>query len=531
MRMSFDQARASEEKTLLNSERAKRRRAVARTVKDVRSKLGSSEGSKPAFDYELMALFTKNRRNATYALPLFAMVVASISALWAPAPLIVVWLCFTLVAHSLMLCSCRRFETEEPTLASLEATRRQLIIGDFLCGICWAFFFLLPPVHAAQNSFEVFQFATMLVVIAMATMFSSSLPRALFAATFPVTIAIIVSFLNEQTPIHYAMTAMAIGAQGFFLILGNQLRSSEITTLEYRLEKDHLIAELEQANAVSDESRRRAEEANLAKSRFLATMSHELRTPLNAILGFSEVMKNEVLGPMYNTAYCEYAGDIHSSGQHLLNVINEILDLSRIEAGRCELNEELVQLTSVLNDCLGMMTIRANKKSITLHEAHEPNLPKIWVDARAVRQIILNLISNAVKFTPSGGDVTIKVGWTNGGGQYVSVSDNGPGIAEEELPLVMQAFGQGSISVKTAEEGSGLGLSIVQALVHMHSGNFELRSKLREGTEALVTFPSTRVLEATPAYSGASEPAPHAPPEKTPAPVVSINSAAARKAS
>jgi two-component system cell cycle sensor histidine kinase PleC len=273
--------------------------------------------------------------------------------------------------------------------------------------------------------------------------------------------------------------------------------------LEFRAEKDHLIAELEQANAISDEARRRAEEANLAKSRFLATMSHELRTPLNAILGFSEVMKNQLLGPMENATYRDYAADIHNSGQHLLNLINEILDLSRIEAGRYELSEEAVPLAELLEDCKHMMAIRAKKKHITVTETYEADLPKLWADERAVRQVILNLMSNAVKFTPTGGEVQIKAGWTAGGGQYISIRDNGPGIPEEEIPIVMQAFGQGAIAIKSAEDGTGLGLPIVQALVHMHGGKFELRSKLREGTEAIVTFPASRVLEAMPAIEGA----------------------------
>jgi two-component system cell cycle sensor histidine kinase PleC len=246
------------------------------------------------------------------------------------------------------------------------------------------------------------------------------------------------------------------------------------------------------------DSRRRAEEANLAKSRFLATMSHELRTPLNAILGFSEIMMGEVFGPLGNPHYKEYAGDIHGSGRHLLDLINEILDLSRIEAGRYTLNEEAVSLVQVVEDAHHLVKLKAKTKSITVHEQFEPNLPKIWADERAVRQVVLNLLSNAVKFTQSGGEIRIRVGWTQSGGQYVSVRDNGPGIPEEEIPIVLSAFGQGSIAIKTAEQGTGLGLPIVQALMAMHGGRLDLASKLREGTEATVTFPATRVMEALP---------------------------------
>ncbi len=500
--MSLEKPRTSQEKTALNRERALKRREVARTVRDVRERLNSSTGSPLAFDHELMMIYAKNRLSAAFALPLFAVIVGAITFLWMEAFAIGIWLFCVLLSHMLIISACRTFERTAAPDQNLKATHRQFVIGDLLYGLCWAGFFLLPPDKGAQNSFEILQFATMLIVIAMGTMLSSAIPRALVAGTLPITIAIAFSFLHQQTPIHYAMMAMAVGAQGFFLMLGNQLHTSTRTMLEYRAEKDHLIAELEQANAISDKSRRRAEEANLAKSRFLATMSHELRTPLNAILGFSEVIKSELLGPISNSTYREYAGDIHSSGGHLLNLINEILDLSRIEAGKYELSEEAVQLTTILEDCRHMMAIRARNKNITITEAFETGLPKLWADERAVRQVILNLISNAVKFTPANGEVQLKCGWTASGGQYVIIKDNGPGIAEEEIPIVMQAFGQGSIAIKSAEEGTGLGLSIVQALVTMHSGKFELKSKLREGTEAIVTFPSTRVLEAMPAFQG-----------------------------
>jgi two-component system cell cycle sensor histidine kinase PleC len=247
---------------------------------------------------------------------------------------------------------------------------------------------------------------------------------------------------------------------------------------------------------MSDEARRRAEEANMAKSRFLASMSHELRTPLNAILGFSEVMSAEVMGPLNNPTYREYADDIHRSGQHLLNLINEILDLSRIEAGRYELNEEAVDLALVVADCHRLLQLRGHNRGISIHEAFELELPRLWADERACRQICLNLLSNAIKFTPQGGEVWLKVGWTAAGGQYMSVKDNGPGIPEDEIPIVLASFGQGTNAIKSAEQGTGLGLPIAKNLIDMHNGTFTLKSKLRFGTEVIVTFPAERVMSA-----------------------------------
>jgi two-component system cell cycle sensor histidine kinase PleC len=281
-------------------------------------------------------------------------------------------------------------------------------------------------------------------------------------------------------------------------MVAKRLYLSAVSALEARGQLDSLVGELEQAKAKSDEAARRAEAANLAKSRFLAQMSHELRTPLNAILGFSEVMKSEILGAHSVTTYKEYASDIHDSGEHLLNLINEVLDLSRIEAGRYELNEEPVALAHVAEDCHHLIKLRATNRDITIHERYETDLPKLWADERAVRQICLNLLSNAIKFTPQGGEVWVKVGWTSSGGQYLSVRDNGAGIPEEEIPIVLSSFGQGTNAIKTAEQGAGLGLPIVNGLIDLHGGTFTLRSKLREGTEVIVTFPASRVMAALP---------------------------------
>jgi two-component system cell cycle sensor histidine kinase PleC len=279
-------------------------------------------------------------------------------------------------------------------------------------------------------------------------------------------------------------------------MVANRLHISAISALEARSQLDDLIGEMEQAKAKSDEVARRAEAANLAKSRFLAQMSHELRTPLNAILGFSEVMKTEVFGEHAVPAYKEYSADIHNSGVHLLGLINEILDLSRIEAGRYELNEESVSLPAVVEDCHHLLKLRAANRGITIHEMFEADLPRLWADERALRQICLNLLSNAIKFTPQGGEIWLKVGWTASGGQYMSVKDTGPGIPEEEIPVVLASFGQGSNSIKSAEQGAGLGLPIAKSLTDLHGGTFVFKSKLRIGTEVVVTFPPERVVTA-----------------------------------
>jgi two-component system cell cycle sensor histidine kinase PleC len=312
----------------------------------------------------------------------------------------------------------------------------------------------------------------------------------------PVSAAVALDFAIREDLHDYILAIMAVTTQGYFSLLAHRLYSSTLATLEARAEKDALIGELEASKAISDEARRRAEAANIAKSRFLAQMSHELRTPLNAILGFSEVMKGEIFGPHQVPAYKDYAADIHNSGVHLLGLINEILDLSRIEAGRYELNEEAVLLAHVVGECAHLLAMRAKSRGLTIHELYENDMPQLWVDARAVRQICLNLLGNAIKFTPRGGEIWVKVGWTASGGQYFTVQDTGSGIPEEEIPIVLASFGQGSNAIKSAEQGAGLGLPIAKSLVDLHGGTFTLKSKLRIGTEVIVTFPPERVMSA-----------------------------------
>ncbi len=485
------------DKTVVNRERADRRRAVARTVRDLRERLTSTTGTRPAYDYELLLTYARTRLAGGYALPILVLLLAATALVWIDIALVVAWATLVLVMHVLVLTISSRFTQLAPEAVNVKSWSRRFALAEFVYGLAWGTILVFSTTGQGVG-LEVFQFSTALTIIAVGTMLASSVPLAAVTGTLPVALTLAVILASHGDFLYLAMAVMAGGAEAFFLILAARLHSTTLMMIESRAVKDLLIGELETAKAISDESRRRAEEANLAKSRFLATMSHELRTPLNAILGFSEVMKNEILGPLANANYKEYIGDIHASGQHLLNLINEILDLSRIEAGRYELHEEPVNLAYLVDECRHLVQLKARTKNITLTERVEPGLPRLWADERAVRQVILNLLSNAVKFTQTGGAVDVQVGWTSDGGQFIAVRDNGPGIPEEEIPIVLSAFGQGSIAIKSAEQGTGLGLPIVQALMRTHDGSFELRSKLREGTEAVCTFPKVRVMEALP---------------------------------
>jgi two-component system, cell cycle sensor histidine kinase PleC len=475
-----------------------RRRTLARDVRTAREKLTSSIGLERAFDHELIRLFAQYRLGATLPLVLLALSIAGTMLLWVPATRAFLWLGAVLTAMAILLGLAHLFLRQDPERDPLAAWRRRFVLGELLHAACWSLVVLLlmPVEGGATRPFLIF---VLIMLAAVTATLSATVPLAVYAGLLPLCIATVALLGGSRELDSVMLVLMAASAQLFFVVLAHRLYQSALGTIQSRAEKDALFAELEQSKANSDEARRRAEEANLAKSRFPATMSHELRTPLNAILGFSEVMKNEVFGPHASPSYREYSSDIHGSGQHLLTLINEILDLSRIEAGRYELNEEAVQLAFVVEDCRHMLALRAKAKNQTLRETVDPALPRLWADERAVRQIILNILSNAIKFTPQGGEITIKVGWTSSGGQYVSVRDTGPGIPEDEIPIVMSSFGRGSLAIKTAEQGSGLGLPIVKGLVDLHGGTFRIASRPREGTEVIVTFPAARVMDALPA--------------------------------
>jgi len=237
-----------------------------------------------------------------------------------------------------------------------------------------------------------------------------------------------------------------------------------------------------------------AELANRSKSEFLANMSHELRTPLNAIIGFSELMKNEVLGTIGIPAYTGYVRDIHDSANHLLNIINDILDLSRIEAGKLKLFETGVDLGSAAQATARLVTERAADSGVRVTTEVEKELPTLWGDERLVKQILINLLANAVKFTPRGGSVAVRAFKDQEGRLGLSVADTGIGIAESDLARVMEPFGQADGSLRRRYEGTGLGLPLVRSFVELHSATFDLKSQVGSGTTAIVLFPIERTM-------------------------------------
>jgi signal transduction histidine kinase len=267
--------------------------------------------------------------------------------------------------------------------------------------------------------------------------------------------------------------------------------------VERSLTEMALLAAKQQAERAADTARLallNAESANRAKTEFLANMSHELRTPLNAIIGFSDVIQHEIMGRIEETPkYIDYARDIREAGGHLLGVINDILDIAKIEAGQLDLREDAFNSGGALEACISMLSNRAEEAGV--HLIHEDGQPQVtvWGDEKKFKQIVLNLLSNAIKFTPKGGNVTLSIRVDGDGGFELRVSDTGIGIAADDLEKALEPFSQVDNAQQRHHDGTGLGLPISRALAELHGGSLEIESEPGLGTTVTVRLPSERL--------------------------------------
>ncbi|MEE9210520.1 MAG: PAS domain-containing sensor histidine kinase [Kiloniellales bacterium] len=249
--------------------------------------------------------------------------------------------------------------------------------------------------------------------------------------------------------------------------------------------------------------------ANRAKSEFLANMSHELRTPLNAIIGFAELIGAECFGPLGDAKYRDYVQDISASGKHLLALINDILDLSKIESGRMELREENIDVTDTVRSCLRFMGERARNGELELAaEIDEATIPLLRADLRMLKQILFNMLSNAIKFTPPGGKVIIRAWHNRQSGYVIQVEDNGIGMARDDIPKALARFGQIDSALGRKYEGTGLGLSLTKSLAELHGGSLDLQSEVGAGTMVTVRFPAGRLVAQSRAPAEPAAPTP-----------------------
>jgi len=294
---------------------------------------------------------------------------------------------------------------------------------------------------------------------------------------------VVLSGLSDQS---VSIDAMQRGAQDY-LVKGQGTGELIFRAIRYSIERKRTEIQILQ-------EKEKADLANRAKTEFLANMSHELRTPLNAIIGFSDIMQRELFGPQSVPQYKEYAQTIHESGSHLLQIINDILDISKVEAGRYEINDDAVVVEELMRTCLRLISARAADSDIAVTLDLSPALTTVQADERVLKQIVLNLLSNAVKFTPAGGRVRLSTGVEPDGRAVISVTDTGIGISGENLPKVFLPFFQVEGSLSRRFEGTGLGLPLVKSMVELHGGSFELTSTVGVGTTATVRLPVDRIL-------------------------------------
>lgn len=316
------------------------------------------------------------------------------------------------------------------------------------------------------------------------------------------------TYLTVKFPIlNFAGEVTGVGA------IGTDITDRKLAEERFHESEETLqtrVAELEQAQRKLERqgedltllardlkiARDHAEAANRAKSEFLAAMSHELRTPLNAIIGFSEVMEKEPFGPIGNARYRAYANDIKESGQHLLALINDILDLSKIESGRDELREENIEVAEIVQSAMRLTRQRAKERGVELELQVPDDLPVLRADQRKLMQVLVNLLTNAVKFTKTEGRVTLKI-WCRADSGYVfQVIDTGIGIAPEDVPKALSQFGQVDSDLNREYDGTGLGLPLTKALVELHGGSLDLQSQVDVGTTVTVRFPAARIVPA-----------------------------------
>ena len=362
------------------------RAAMQASLREIRAKLAHNTVLKPDFEYELLCMLARKELSSHVTLPLLAAIFSLASTFWAPVAHAAAWLATVVVMKLFVVTACRRLPRPAPQRGRGRQWRRRLLWLELVNGIAWGGIALVG-LGTADATGHVFMLACLIVLLAIRMTFASAVMSILYVGTIPITLAVVARLVAQGDPFYLAMAALAVGLHVYFVFLARGLNATALAMLEFRAEKDALIAEIEGEKAISDEARRRAEAASAAKSRFLATMSHELRTPLNAILGFSEVMKGELLGPIRNGSYKEYAANIHDSGRHLLQLINEVLDLSRIEAGRYELQEEPVARSPPSpRTAPRLLNLRAESKGLQ-PGARGKGLEPLWADERAIRQI------------------------------------------------------------------------------------------------------------------------------------------------
>jgi len=367
---------------------------------------------------------------------------------------------------------------------------RLLVASQILFSGVWGsvvFLFWLPGNPVNQ------MFVIMVMsLVSYAVVFARSVHLQLLAASLLVQGGfLILRMLTSGEALAHALSPLIIAYMVYLWLMGRGSNRQLGTMITARFANEDLAAALRIARDDALHKRYEAETANASKTAFLANMSHELRTPLNAILGFSEIIAHQSMGTNQLDRYSDYAKDIHVSGAHLLSLINDMLDVAKIESGRMEIEPRWVDPRDVVDGVVRLVGPRALQKRQTLETENMSAVPLVMADERAFRQMLLNLVSNAVKFTPESGHITVSCAGLSQGGLEVKVTDNGPGIPEEKLTRVLEPFSQIDNRFDREAGGTGLGLALADGLVRLHGGKIVLKNNQGGGLTATLYFPST----------------------------------------
>jgi len=450
---------------------------------------GQTRGQRLVHDQ--LALALRNLRPNAWLMPALAAVICIMFHQWISTARLVLWFAIVVACCIPLRIVSRRYDLAPSGRDDLLRRTFMATIAYFGFTLAWASLglFLWVP-HE--------DLPCLIVIMLLACTVAGN--GALVGPSRQLTIASYISYgtalvltpLQSGGFVYDGIALLAVLYIGYMMFMSRQIYLTARDMLLLRYEKNDLIEALARSKEESDKARENAEGASRAKSQFLANMSHELRTPLNAILGFSEMITSRIFAAAPERQY-EYAQLIHNSGHHLLTLINDILDLAKIEAGGLTLRETNIDLSELIADTCAMMEAKAASGGCMLTKSVDPDLPQVKADERALKQILLNLASNAVKFTPPGGHITVFARLDRSGDIHFGVSDTGVGIAPDDLPSVFENFGQGRHDVVTADKGTGLGLPIVKGLTEHHGGRIELQSEVGEGTTVTIVLPARRV--------------------------------------
>jgi two-component system cell cycle sensor histidine kinase PleC len=436
-----------------------------------------------------LALAARNLKPHPILMPMFGLVICVINYRLVPLDMLATWFIVLALAHVPLAVVSHQFTAKERAASDLGKWTVLMTAAYSLSTLAWSaqVLFLWAPGNDLNH---------LLMVLFLAGYLSGQSPFASPSIPLVVSVfaidgsALVAAPLREGGFVYDSLAVIALFYAIYTMYMANQMYLTARSMLLLRTDKNDLIVALGNAKAESDRARYRAEAASKSKSQFLANMSHELRTPLNAILGFSEMLASRAIAPIEK--HYEYAEHIHRSGNHLLTLINDILDLAKIEAGAFSLREANVDVGRVIADEVSTLEHKIRSGGCTIRTEISDKLPLVYADERAIKQIMLNLLSNAAKFTPSGGSITAFAEVAAGAALCFGVADTGIGITPEDQARVFENFGQGRHDVVTKDKGTGLGLPIVKGLAEAHGGRVSMESKVGEGTRIVVYLPASR---------------------------------------